>query len=212
MREYDAYLFDFDNTIADSSYGLQLALKTAFKEYGIPYDPDRYHVYITTPLEDTFRKYYPDSPCKFRDFYSIVITTYDKYHKDCVMLFPDAESAIRELYKRGKDLAVVSNSMTSHIRTILTNLNVINMFGSIVGADRCRMPKPDPAPVLLALDELSVEPRNAVMVGDGPNDALAGVRAGCDAVFIDRRHSGNVYDGAETICDMKELLTPFRLS
>ena len=40
------------------------------------------------------------------------------------------------------------------------------------------MHKPDPAPVLLALERLGAEPAKAVMVGDTPVDSRRGRRGG----------------------------------
>jgi putative hydrolase of the HAD superfamily len=46
--------------------------------------------------------------------------------------------------------------------------------------------KPDPRIYRLALDQLGVEPEQAVFVGDGANDELAGAeRVGMTAVGVD---------------------------
>jgi putative hydrolase of the HAD superfamily len=51
--------------------------------------------------------------------------------------------------------------------------------------------KPDPRIYRVALDELGVEPAEALFVGDGANDELAGAeRVGMRAVLIHRRGAG----------------------
>ena len=69
------------------------------------------------------------------------------------------------------------------------------------------LPKPDPRIYLLACDRLGVAPGEAVFVGDGANDELAGAeRAGLRAVLIERPNGfGHGWTG-ERITELHELL------
>jgi pyrophosphatase PpaX len=51
-------------------------------------------------------------------------------------------------------------------------------FDCIVGCDSCDTHKPDPGPVLFALDKLGCEPGDAVFIGDSVHDMAAGNAAG----------------------------------
>jgi HAD superfamily hydrolase (TIGR01509 family) len=186
MKEYELYIFDLDNTLVDSRKGYEEAFKAGFGEFNIPYDPALYNEYVRTPLDYIFSKYYPNSPCKYRDFVSIVLTTYERSYLNDVSLFPDAERCLDRLSKKGKVLGVVSNSYTSQICAILSRLGVEGMFASFVGYERVEMPKPDPEPVLLCRSEMGAVPERSVMIGDSVNDILAGKGAGLFSVLIDR--------------------------
>lgn len=212
MREYDTYLFDLDNTIVDSSHGMEIAFRKAFGAFDMHYDHAKYNEYISTPMSETFARYHVGDPSGYREFVSIIVDTYDRHYDESFSLFCDAEYTINFLHGRDKKLGIVSNSLTKHIRAILDNLGVGDMFGSIVGTDRCPSGKPDPCTILLCLDELGSGKENSVMTGDSENDAKAAFRAGIDAVHIDRRGDGAVYGSAETIADLREILTPFRRS
>ena len=60
------------------------------------------------------------------------------------------------------------------------------LFDVEVFSATCGLRKPDPRIYRLALDELGVEPEEAVFVGDGANDELAGAeRVGMRAVGVD---------------------------
>ena len=60
------------------------------------------------------------------------------------------------------------------------------LFDAEVFSATCGLRKPDPRIYRLALDRLGVEPEEAVFVGDGANDELAGAeRVGMTAVGVD---------------------------
>jgi phosphoglycolate phosphatase-like HAD superfamily hydrolase len=198
VKRYGFYIFDLDNTLVDSRKGYEEAFMTGFREFGIPYDPALYHEYIRTPLELIFAEYYPNSPCMYRDFFSLIITTYERTCLNGVGLFPDAERCLDRLAAEGCGLGIVSNSFTAQICQILERLGIDDMFSSVVGFDRVAMPKPDPEPVLLCIKEMGSPPDDTIFIGDSDDDIIAGKRAGLFSVMISRR--GNAAPFEE--CDL----------
>jgi len=186
MREYDFYIFDLDNTLVNSRKGYEEAFRAGFKEFDIPYDSALYNEYIRTPLDYIFTKYYPNSPCKYREFVSIILATYERSYMDSVCLFPDAKRCILRLNADGKSIGIVSNSYTEQIANILSKLGVKDMFRSLVGYERVSIPKPDPESVLLCMSEMGASSDNSVMIGDSANDIAAGKAAGLFSVLINR--------------------------
>ena len=188
MRMYGFYIFDLDNTLVDSRKGYEEAFKTAFQEFGIPYDPSLYSEYIRTPLNIIFSRHHPGSPSMYKDFVSAVISTYERTCLNGVELFPDAGRCLRRLSDAGCVLGIVSNSYTAQICEILERLRIVGMFASVVGQDRVAFAKPDPEPVLLCMSEMDAHsPPDCVMVGDSVNDVFAGKGAGLFSVLINRR-------------------------
>jgi putative hydrolase of the HAD superfamily len=60
------------------------------------------------------------------------------------------------------------------------------LFDAEVFSATCGLRKPDPRIYELALERLGVEPHEAVFVGDGANDELAGAeRVGMRAIGVD---------------------------
>jgi pyrophosphatase PpaX len=55
-------------------------------------------------------------------------------------------------------------------------------FDAVIGMDLCKRHKPDPEPVLIALDRLSSLPRGAWFVGDSIHDMESGNAAGVATV------------------------------
>jgi pyrophosphatase PpaX len=55
-------------------------------------------------------------------------------------------------------------------------------FDVIVGCDACERHKPDPEPVLVALQKLGYQPAESVFVGDSVHDMAAGNAAGVTTI------------------------------
>ncbi len=183
---YASYIFDFDNTLADTSRGYRIAYSVSFREFGLPYDPSRYDEYIRTPLYELFEKYYPGCSCRYRDFAALVMSTYDRNYKNTAELFPDAVRCLRQLAARGARLGIVSNSYEQHIRSILHEEGLERCFSSVVGLERMALEKPNPYGVQLCLREMGAPASSCLLVGDSPNDILAGHNAGVDTALLDR--------------------------
>ena len=186
MKRYDAYIFDFDNTLVDSEYGYSISLAKAFAEFDMPYDESRYNEYIRTPLSILFNQYHPNSPCRYRDFVSVVTATYSRVYLESVRLFPDAEACIDSMTVEGIPMGIASNSYTEHLHGILRRLGLQDRFLSVIGIDKVSMGKPDPEAVLLCAEEMDMSHSDIVMVGDSENDIRAGAFAGMETILIDR--------------------------
>lgn len=183
---YGSFIFDFDNTLVDSSQGYRHAFEVAFEEFGMPYDPKKYDEYIRTPIDELYLKYNPGCPCKFRDFLSMVITIYDNEYLDTSILFPDAERCIRSLFADGKNLAIASNSLKEHLMGVLERQDVADLFTAVIGMDDVMNRKPDPEPVILCMKRMGSMPGDTLMIGDSKNDIISGARAGTDTVLVER--------------------------
>jgi HAD superfamily hydrolase (TIGR01549 family) len=88
------------------------------------------------------------------------------------VFLPGALDAVAALRKRGLEIAVVSNwdvALHSH----LAPLDVVVVTSADAG-----VAKPDPAPLLLALDRLAIDPRRTLHIGDGDADRASAAAAG----------------------------------
>ncbi len=106
------------------------------------------------------------------------------------VVFADTFPALDSLVEAGFRLAVVSN-WSDRLEDVLSSLGLARYFeaiaiSAVVGAD-----KPDPRLFRHALQQLGVEPREAVHVGDHPrNDQVGARRAGMTGWLIDRSAQG----------------------
>ena len=73
-------------------------------------------------------------------------------------------------------LGIVSN-FYGNLETVCHNVSVRPLLGVVVDSERVGILKPDPRIFMTALDELGVEPADAVFVGDSAARDMAGARA-----------------------------------
>jgi putative hydrolase of the HAD superfamily len=99
-------------------------------------------------------------------------------------LYEDALPVLEELRARGLKLGLVSN--TGRDLAAFVEHHGIDVDVAL-GSGAHGKVKPDPSIFRAALDALGVEPEEAAMVGDSPEDDVAGARAiGMQAFLVDR--------------------------
>lgn len=100
-------------------------------------------------------------------------------HDGMARAFPGACDLVSDLRARGARLGLVTSKAREMGLRTLGACTLTDAFDALVFADDVANGKPDPEPVLLALDRLGVAPaRDVLMVGDSPHDIEAGRRAG----------------------------------
>ncbi len=83
-------------------------------------------------------------------------------------LYPGAEKALRTLAEAGFALGICTNKPVSATRAVLEHFGLTGVFRTVVGGDSLPVTKPDPAPLLRALEDLGAD--RAVYVGDSEVD------------------------------------------
>jgi len=173
-----AVLFDLDGTLIDS---IELILKSANHAFRgrdghVPSDAE-WLTGVGIPLTTMFRRYARDDA----DI-DALIAKYREYqlanHDRLTRCYDDVVDTLDELKRRGHPLAVVTSKTGWLAKRGLDHVGLGGHFEVIVGCDSCDRHKPDPGPVLYALDKLGYAPHDAVFVGDSVHDMLAGNAAG----------------------------------
>ena len=175
---FRVYLFDLDGTLIDS---VALILKsfhhTRLQHFGDRL-PDQYYLDILgLTLRDTFRRMV-DSPDEVEAMVETYVAHNLAHHDGMVTAYSRVPEVVRELAGRGARLGVVTRKLRDNARLGLRVVGLEDAFETVVGAEDVRRGKPDPEPVLLALDRLGVSAADALFVGDSPHDIESGRRAG----------------------------------
>ena len=99
--------------------------------------------------------------------------------------FPGTRELIERFLKDGYVLAVASSAAKDELQPLLEKAGVADLVRRRTSADDAEKSKPDPDIIQAALEEASVEPSEAVMLGDTPYDVEAATRAGVAIVALE---------------------------
>ncbi len=119
--------------------------------------------------------------------------------------YPEVPEVLAELRRKGLRLAVVSN-WEPDLPEVLERAGLRQYFDAVVASALVGAAKPDPRIFRVALDALSVQPKEVIHVGDSYETDVSGARAaGLYPVLLDR---DGVYQQADCdlIRDLRELL------
>jgi phosphoglycolate phosphatase len=165
---FDAFIFDFDLTLADTGEGIVICCNHALVEMGRPPAlPEAILACVGKTVEETYAiltgcEDYGEA----LDFHQRWRERADIIGNSGTRLFPDTAEALRRLKKSGKKTAIVSNKTTHRIEFVLREFKVSGQIDLVMGIELYSTPKPAPDGVWTALEKLSVPRENALYVGD----------------------------------------------
>ncbi|WP_153731871.1 pyrophosphatase PpaX [Sporosarcina obsidiansis] len=176
VKPITTLLFDFDGTLADTN---ELIIAT-FQHVLEQHFPGRFQredilPFIGPSLHDTFSSIAPELTEQ-------LITEYRVWnqanHDVLVNEFDGVADTLRQLHERGVKMAVVSTKKRDMVERGMRLIGIDPYFEVVIGLDDVTNAKPDPEPLMLALERLNSTPAEALMVGDNFHDILGGQNAG----------------------------------
>jgi HAD superfamily hydrolase (TIGR01509 family) len=119
-----------------------------------------------------------------------------------VELMPGALALVAALRERGYRLAVVSSSLRWMMDKVLAQTGLDEHFEACVSGDDVEEEKPSPEPYLKALDELSLESSQAVVIEDTESGIASASAAGVKAIAVRHEFNGrHDFSGAAYVLD-----------
>ena len=113
------------------------------------------------------------------------VEDYEKNATNLTTLFPNVAETLKILTKNQVLLGICTNKPQVATHKVLQHFGLSSTFQAIVGGDQLQgVRKPDPRHLMAALDKLDVAPKDAVMVGDSPNDIDVAINAGVKSVAV----------------------------
>jgi HAD superfamily hydrolase (TIGR01509 family) len=177
---FRAVLFDWDGTLVDSAAKSYRCYVRVFAAFGIEYDretfartysPDWYRTYADVGLP---REVWGEADARWLECYAA----------EPSRLLPGADGALGRVAARGIVQGLVSSGDPRRVRHEIGALGVSSFFAAVVCGGETERRKPDPQPLLFALELLGVEPAAAAYVGDSPEDVTMARAAGAFAVGV----------------------------
>jgi phosphoglycolate phosphatase len=189
MRRYDAVLFDFDGTVADTGEGILNSLRFAFLDQGDPVpDLSDLRKFIGPPIYYSFTAFYGVPEERVADYIKSYRARYRQTGVYECVLYPGMRETLQALRRHGVKVGIASSKPESLIYEVMRHLAVTELFDAVTGTavdDSRHASKTELIEDCLA--KLGVTDRTrALMVADRLYDldgaAGAGVD-GCGALF-----------------------------
>jgi pyrophosphatase PpaX len=179
---FPVVLFDLDGTVIDSGAIILASMRHAAKEVlGTEVPDEELMAAVGGPgLEAQMHALAPDRVDE-------LVTVYRAHNEplhDELVCCAGMEDVLIRLKDEGRRLGIVTAKRRQTVELAFARLPIEHLFETVVGGDETERHKPDPAPLLLALDRLGSHPGEAAYVGDAPFDVKAAKAAGVYAVAV----------------------------
>jgi pyrophosphatase PpaX len=179
---YPVVLFDLDGTVIDSGAIILASMRHAAKEVlGADVPDEQLMAAVGGPgLEAQMRTIAPDRVDELVNVYR----AHNEPLHDELQCCAGMEDVLVQLKEQGRRLGVVTAKRRQTVELAFARLPIEHLFEIVVGGDETERHKPDPEPLLLALDRLRARPEEAAYVGDAPFDVKAAKAAGLRAIGV----------------------------
>ena len=178
-------LFDLDGTLVDTAPDLAHALNLQLKRHGkqpLPYKAIRPFAshgsrglvelgFNMTPQDSSFMK--------MRDEY---LSLYDTVFTRSPVLLPGIAELLQAIENKGLKWGIVTNKPRRFTEKLIESIHLHLNAACVVCGDDAPQPKPSPATLLMACQQINVKPENCIYVGDAERDIIAGKAAGMKTV------------------------------
>jgi phosphoglycolate phosphatase len=174
-------LFDLDGTLADTAPDLAGAMNACLAARGrepLPLDALRPWASHGARglIQQAFGLYpgdtgYEELRVEFVDRYEAALCRH-------TTLFPGVDAVLIALDEAGLPWGIVTNKVARLTDPLVRLLGLGTRAACVVSGDTAARPKPDPAPIVFALNACACAPAAGVYVGDDQRDIQAGRAAG----------------------------------
>ena len=181
---WNCILFDLDGTLVDSIDLIIQSAQAAFAHCNrtVP-SRDEILAGIGRPLMSQFGDYTsePDEIDRLLHAYR----TFQLEHHDRLTLpYAGVNDVVRALTADGRQLGVVTSKIEPLARRALSLIGLDECFPVVIGLESTTRHKPDPEPLLHAMERLGAAPVDTVYVGDSPFDLQAAKAASIASIAV----------------------------
>ena len=184
MKNYDAYIFDFDYTLADATNPIVESFYYAFDKLNL--QRPTYDQVVNTvgiPLGEAYTLLTGDKSEEGINLFK----AYQKEKSDQItvkqtVFIGDAKKVLQTLKSNDKKVGIVSSRWGQRIHDILVNLDARDLVDFIIGTEHVEKYKPNPEGLFKMIDMMSAD--KPLYVGDSYIDAETAQNADVDFVGV----------------------------
>ncbi|AZO22528.1 MULTISPECIES: phosphoglycolate phosphatase [unclassified Mesorhizobium] len=209
FRSPRAILFDLDGTLIDSAPDIAAAVNELLAGSDLPpLSVDQVKAMIGGGVKKLVERAFAASGAPLlasalEEANRAMAPIYRRHLTGLTKLMPGVREILTHFHLNGTAMGVATNKPQLATREILLHFHLTEYLGAIVGGDAVTHLKPAPDALLLALDQLGVEPTDALMVGDSSSDVGAARAAGMPVVLLRGGYTQIPVQelGADLVCD-----------
>ena len=184
-----ALLFDLDGTLSDSHALARATWLEVLRPHGVDVDFQVYQDRIRGRRHDeVVRDLLPELPQADRQRLLESQAISYRERTQGAGPIPGLRTFLDGALQRGYRLALVSNTPRANAGSVLEPLGLETMFETAVFADEVEHSKPNPDVYRCALEQLAVEPDDALAFEDSPKGVTAAQRAGIPVIGLVTTH------------------------
>ena len=178
-------LFDLDGTLVDTAPDLGHALNIQLKHHGKPTLSDAaIRPYASHGSRGLIGLGFGITPADanfiaMRDEY---LSIYDTVITRSPVLLPGIAELLQVIEHKGLKWGIVTNKPRRFTQRLIASMDLQQRAACVVSGDDAPQPKPSPATLLMACEQIGVKPEQCVYVGDAERDIQAGKAAGIQTV------------------------------
>lgn len=210
MKNYDAYIFDFDYTLADATEPVVQSFLYALEKMNLQ-KSSRQDIINTIgiPIGESYTILTGDDSEEGIELFK----KYQKEKSDEItvpntVFIGDAKEVLQILKNRGKKIGIVSSRWGQRINDIFENLNSRELIDFIIGTEHVENYKPNPEGLFKMIDMMDA--KNPLYIGDSYIDAQAAQNAKIDFVGVTTgttsREKLESYSHIVVLDDLKDIL------
>ncbi len=188
-RKVKAVIFDMDNTLFDFIEAKLKACRAVVEYLGVDGDEEGLLKYFLRGIHgfedlENIADYMRDKGVYSQGKFEECCRIYEEVKLESIEPYPHVKETLEKLRGVGLKLAVVTDAMNGHAISRLRKAGLLHLFDVVVSADMTGRKKPDPDSIKLALQKLSVNAKEAILVGDSVRrDIQAGKKIGMVTVY-----------------------------
>ena len=185
--KFDAVLFDWDGTLADTRQAILLSFRKALGKINVAVPDTLIERRIGIGADKTFREILQAKNEHFND--ALIKTLVEEKINaeielsDCVKLFPGALELLISLQGRLKT-ALASMNNRAVIDHFLKKLNISNLFDAVITVEEVSNFKPNPEIFLKCASRLGIPPERCIVVEDSIFGVEAAKTAGMSCLAV----------------------------
>lgn len=185
-----ALIFDLDGTLIDSAPDLRTACNKVLSKHGrrdITMEETTQFIGngAAKLIERAFRATGDEVDAEtVQSLMKEFLAFYDGHEADETTPYEGVMETLAELKAQNYRMALCTNKPTQPTHNLLSVLGMEEFFELVIGGDKLSSKKPNPEMIHWVLEQMKVEPSQAIMIGDSPNDVQGARNAGIKNIAV----------------------------